>query len=323
MKKWFLILVFVLFIIGSIALAIYSKNIVEQNPEENPELRYQYVWPKPWYRKTWFYITSYVLILSVVGLFVFGFPNLTSYRRERRRNKLIKFIAKRDRQGETSGKIISELKNLGYRSEYIEDALYRYKYKRNNKESTFKRVAIFFALIKGLRKFKTLGEIKSKLLSKGYDAKDIDYYFHLYSKKREEENTRYELSKSNLPKILRRAKRNFRRKMLIIDIDKGLKLGKDSSRIRENLLNRGYLQRHIEDAVCRYKQYIETGRYHKPNKKVHFRKMVKNIIKEDARQGKSYEEILDDLVINGIRAEKAKPFLEKYYHKYKKNQNSE
>jgi len=338
MKKYIifaLALIFLLIIVNIVFAADSNENETktqqEKQVESRPTLRYQYVIPKPWHQQTWFYIVSFTFILVAVFLFLFGPKSIRSFVREKRRNKLIRYIAKKNKQGETSERISSELKELGYRSKYIEDAFYRYKYRKNKKESMLKRHAVFSQISKGLRQFKTLDEIKNNLVSKGHNVEDIAYYFHLYSKEWEDKNTRYELSKENLPKIYRKWKRNSRRKMLLHGIEKGVRCGKDFSQIRENLLNKGYLTKHIDDAIHRYKEYQELLATNKSfihirkpirHKKIHFKKMIKNTIKEGIKQGKSYEEILDELVIRGLRAEKAKPFMKKYYFKYK-NQNSE
>jgi SOS response regulatory protein OraA/RecX len=263
---WFTIAILVIFIFISLYMASYLKQIASVEPAEDSILFYERAMKKPWYQEDWFYKTLYITLVSAVFLMLFGSFNVIGFRVDKRMKKLLRFIAKRAKRGYGQDKIISELKELGYRQEYIKDAMYRYNYQKKYHHTHMRKVVIFDAILKGLRKFKTMIEIKSQLISKGYHARDIDYYFHLYLKRWEEENMDYEFSKSDLPVFFRNINYKFRKKVLFRDIKTGLKLSKNFSEIKENLLNRGYMQKHVEDAVFHYKHKLQKVRMAPLNK---------------------------------------------------------
>jgi phosphoribosyl-ATP pyrophosphohydrolase len=220
------------------------------------------------------------LVLSSLVLLIFLFLEARHIRRVSIRHLLYYNIARLQEKGMDYEAIIEELSKRGWEPYRVNDAAHRYKKKysgdkaqipphfsldKNNPIFTVRRSLrrnyLYFLILKMAKKGMKIEEIKSNLMQKGWSEVHVSDAFHKYTKhieKTEAEPVSF-MNVSFLEKIgiYRHLRRNIRRLRLYYTMHKMLGKGMDFESISKELVGRGWKQRHIEDAVYRFREHLK------------------------------------------------------------------
>jgi ribosomal protein S21 len=245
----------------------------------------------PEQRKTWFDNTILsILAAMVLVLFIMVIKEynvLHRINKTMKRQAMFRYMIRKTRKGAPISYVRKALLRKGWRTKYVNDAVYRYEIYMNRsrfvivrilfaiKEAlTFGRITrairrkirrqlLFMYIIRKSRKGYSLADIR-KLLSRQHWKKehieDAIYRFKAYKKESRNIFVRMLLAIKRiilLENLTKTIKRKLRRQFLFICIIRKSRKGQTSDKIKKELLKKGWKEIHIDDAIHRYKHQQE------------------------------------------------------------------
>lgn len=279
---------------------------------------------------------------------------LHKIKRKIRRQVLFNRIIKLTKKGLPEREIKKLLIIKGWHAKHVGDALHRYKKRHLKKEDKtpaiiippresgffhkirrkFRRRLLFARIRKLKRKKLKNTEIKSILLKKGWKKKhviDAIYRYDAEIKKQEEEIPALVLPLKK--KHFRRIRRKFRRQLLFTRIRKLKRKKLENRKIKKLLIEKGWQERHVIDALHRYDKYLaekdeketEPSFFSSVMKKrsllrIMSRKILLSKVRKLKRKGKTEKQIITILIKKGWEREQIKDslYLYKMYNKLKR-----